>query len=114
LDAALDALNRKIAIINSQYSNSQTVSDQEKIGQGLRKLQIEYIDLEIDKLEDLLNYNKSAVTIMQKAKQLSISNPSLTQHYTDELQKLSQSKMESENLKATKEQQRIALQAQQY
>lgn len=114
LDAALDALNRKIATINSQYSNSQTVSDQEKIGQGLRKLQIEYIDLEIDKLEDLLNYNKSAVTIMQKAKQLSISNPTLTQHYTDELQKLSQSKMESENLKASKEQQRIALQAQQY
>ncbi len=114
LDAALAILDKKIATINAQYSNSQTVSDQEKIGQSLRKLQIEYIDVEINKLDELISFSKSALTIMQKAKQLSISNPTLSKHYTDELQKISQSKLESENLKASKLQQRSNLQTQQY
>jgi len=113
-DSELSALDQKIALVNSQYTNSQTVSDQEKIGQSLRKLQIEKIDVEIKKIEDNLDYHKAASAIMVRAKLLNISDPTLSQHYTQELEKLSRGKSEAESAKATKQQQRLSLQTQQF
>lgn len=114
LDLEISKLDQKIANTNSQYTNSQTVSEQEKLGKNLQILQIEKIDLEIKKTDDYLGYIKSASNIMQKARQLTVSNPSLDQHYLQELSKLSQSKLESEALKQSKLQQRSTIASKQY
>lgn len=109
MDNESKTLDQQINLLNKKFQNETTVSEQEKIEKEIRKLKINYLDVEMKKIDAFLEYNKTASGLMIRAKQLSISDETKTRHYDKEILTLAQSKVQSENNRADLTRQRNAL-----
>lgn len=105
-----DELESKIKKLNSDYANETTLSEQEKISQKIKKLKTEQIDMEIKKVDAFLEYNKTAMGLIIRAKQFSLSNEAQVRHYDQEIDKLNQTRAQSEANRIQLVQQRKAFQ----
>lgn len=101
-DAEIADMQGKIDDFKKGFQNAQTVSDQDLILETIRKLGIQKIDLEIGKLDHYLNYNKSVMDLMVRAKQITSYDSTASQHYEQEISKLKKNKIEAESQKETK------------
>ncbi len=99
----------KIDKLNIQYNEAPTISDQDKVSANIRKYQIELIDIEMDRIGEMQNYNRKATELINRAKNLSGDDPSALAHYARELEKLAKSKIDYETQKTDAEAQKKAL-----
>lgn len=109
-DAEITDMNNKIDDFKKGYDNAPTVSDQDLILQTLRKLGIQKIDLEIEKLDNYLSYNITATDLMVRAKQITAYDASASSHYDQEIAKLKKNKADALAQKEAKLNDRKALQ----
>lgn len=108
------ALQREIDTVNAKYGNAVGISEQEKLGQQMKKLQIELVDLEIANFDEYLRYNKNVAEILQRVRVLSSTDLSAVQQYDSQLQTLARSRTENENQRSAKVEEKKAIQAQNF
>ncbi len=113
LKSKLDSLQVKIqsqhaqasseaAVIAAQFRDAQNISDQDRIGQKLRKKQVEILDIELKEIDEILIYNKKASELLFRARQISSADQNSVQQYSAQIESFTKSSEETEVAKTKK------------